>query len=257
MKAADVTACAELVRAADPHRFRAAMTAPPARRAGLLVLFALNIEVARAPWAAREPGLGAIRLQYWHDQVARACDGAAVDPQPVLRALAGLVATRPPERATLLRLIAARQADLEPQPFAESAALMAYLSDSAGGLLALAAAHLTDRPDPAEQEAARAIGTAAGLAGYFLAVPELAARGRQPLPELPDQALSGLAREGLALLDHRLPRAARPALLTASEARPILRRAARRPEGIAAGTLARAEARIRARQLICAMTGRV
>lgn len=254
MRSDDVKACAELVRAADPHRFRAAMTATPDRRPGLFALFALNIEVARAPWVTREPGLGAIRLQYWHDQIARAYAGQPVDPQPTLAAMAGLIAAQAPERATLMRLISARQADFEVYPFADPAALMAYLADTSGGLLQLAAAHLSGATDP---KAARGIGMAAGLAGYFLAVPELKSRGRQPLPDETPAALADLAQAGLAGLAHTLPAAARPALLTASEARPVLGHAARRPTHILAGNLIRAEARIRARQLICGLAGGV
>ncbi|MFZ9133234.1 MAG: phytoene synthase, partial [Gemmobacter sp.] len=37
--------CAEIVAAADPDRFRAALAAPPAARARLLPLWALDLEI--------------------------------------------------------------------------------------------------------------------------------------------------------------------------------------------------------------------
>ena len=49
-----IDACAEMVRAGDPDRYLSAMTAPVASRARLLVLYAFNLEVARAPWVTKE-----------------------------------------------------------------------------------------------------------------------------------------------------------------------------------------------------------
>ncbi|PKP73045.1 MAG: phytoene synthase, partial [Alphaproteobacteria bacterium HGW-Alphaproteobacteria-6] len=47
-----LAACAEMVRAGDPDRFAATMAAAPAIRDRLWPLYAANLEIARAPWAA-------------------------------------------------------------------------------------------------------------------------------------------------------------------------------------------------------------
>ena len=246
---------AGLLQKGDPHRFRAAMTAPAPVRGPLMALYAFNLEVARAPWVSREPLLGQMRLAWWSDQIAAAAKGGRPDPHPVLDVLAPILARGGALPDLLAGMIAARQLDFEPAPFADSDALFSYLSDTSGALFAASVNLLTDVPAPA---GARAIGTAQGLAAWFAALPELTARGRQPLPDPTPQAVAALARRGLDLLGAgRLPAPARPALIAASEARPILIRAVRRPENVLDGRLARPEIRIRARQMLCAFTGRI
>ena len=75
---ADLTACAALVEKADPDRFRAAMAAPVAARAVLFPLYALNVEVTRAPWVTQEPMLAEMRLQWWRDALQEIADGGPV-----------------------------------------------------------------------------------------------------------------------------------------------------------------------------------
>ncbi len=243
------------LRAADPHRLRAAMSAPAALRPALVALFALNAEIARAPWAGQDPLLGRMRLRYWAEQIEAAAGGGATDRHPLLRALAPLLASGRLPAVELLRLIAAREQDASRRGFSQESELMDYLSDTSDSLLICAIGLLGAAPPP---PGARAIGIASGLAAWLAAVPELRARGQHPLPDPDPEAIAALARRGLALLGSgRLPGLARPALLTASEARPLLARAAGRPERVARGRLARSEFRIRARQLVCALRGRV
>ena len=47
--------CAESLRAHDPDRFGICLLAPPEARPRLLTLYALNLELARAPLASAEP----------------------------------------------------------------------------------------------------------------------------------------------------------------------------------------------------------
>ena len=84
-----------------------------------------------------------------------------------------------------------------------------------------------------------------------------------PLADGRPEAVAGLARKGLALLDDarprlsRMPRAARTVLIGAALARPVLRRAAQAPGRVAGGALLPPEGVQRARRLWVAMTGRV
>ena len=70
-----IQACAELVARGDPVRFRATMAAPLAVRKALFPLYALNLEVARAPWLTEEPMIAEMRLQFWRDVVEEAGAG--------------------------------------------------------------------------------------------------------------------------------------------------------------------------------------
>ena len=245
---------ADLVRRADAARYAATMLAPAAVRPALLALYAFHIEVARAPWAAREPMLGEIRLQYWLDQIEAAANGAPVDRHPVLRALAPLVAAGRLDAGALAAMVTARRRDLQARPFADRAALMAYLEATAGGLMQQAAGLLAPAPPDMTP-----IGTAAGLAAYLGAYRALRAHGRSPLPRDRPEFIADLAREGLERLGRApaMPRVLLPALLTASEARPLLRLARRAPEKVLQAGLARSDLRQRARRLACAVTGRV
>ncbi len=78
-------------------------------------------------------------------------------------------------------------------------------------------------------------------ANYLRAVPALAERGRQALPE--GFAAEALAREGLARLAAAraarasVPRAVAPALLAGWQAEGLLRQALDEPARVAAGTL--------------------
>ena len=100
----------------------------------------------------------------------------------------------------------------------------------------------------------------AGIAALLRALPELRARGRDPLP--PELAPSALARAGLAAIARararrdRVPRAATPALLPGWQATAVLRRVADDPSAIRPGGLETSEAAARGLLLLRAFTGR-
>ena len=74
-------ACASLVEKGDQDRFLAVMAAPVQARARLFVLYAFNLEVARAPWVSEQPLIAEMRLQFWRDVLA--------DPKPRAHEVAG------------------------------------------------------------------------------------------------------------------------------------------------------------------------
>jgi len=235
-----LTACAALVERGDPDRFLAAMAAPVAQRAPLLVLAAFNLELARAPWVTREPLIARMRLQFWRD-VLDGDDSAAHEVAGPLRAL---IAARALDPALLAAMIDAREAEIgTTAPFADDAALWAYLEDGSGGLLALSVQALGGPVS----EAVRGLGSAQGLANYLMAIPALEAAGRHPLPDGRPEAVAALARAGLARIEaagpevRGLPKPARPALLAAWRAGALLRQAAARPGDVVAGGLGQSE----------------
>lgn len=230
-------ACADLVRRADPDRFLAAMAAPAAARTVLFPVFAFNVEVARAPWVTAEPMIAEMRLQWWRDALAEIAAGGPVRRHEVVDALAPVLDV---EGARLLdALIEARRWDIGTEPFADQAAFAAHIQATSGNLL-WAAARALGAGDA--EAAVRGPAWAAGLANWLLAVPELEARGRIPLPDGRVQAVRALAAEGLSrLAARRAPVAARPVLLATWRAGALLRQAHRHPERVAQGILGQSE----------------
>ncbi|MDF0594482.1 squalene/phytoene synthase family protein [Psychromarinibacter halotolerans] len=234
-------ACADLVRKGDPDRFLAAMAAPPAARRVLFPLYAFNVEVSRAPWLTSESMIAEMRLQWWRDVLEEIRAGGAVRRHEVVDALVPVLDA---EGAALLDdLIEARRWDIYTEPFEDDAAFARHIEASSANLFRVAARALD--PD-ADAAAVAARGWAAGLANWFLAVPELEARGRMPLPDGRPEAVRRWAQEGLRRLgEGRVSRGARPAVLAAWRAKGVLRRAVADPGRVAAGALPESEFRKR------------
>jgi phytoene/squalene synthetase len=246
--------CAALLERGDPDRFAALRAAGPASRPALAVLWAFNLELARAPWAATEPMIAEMRLQWWADVVA--------EPAPRAHEVAGplqaLIAARGLPVAQLQGMAEARRWDVWRDPFADRAAFDAYLGQTAGALADLSVMALGG----AGGQAARDYGWAAGLAAFLRAVPGLEARGRVPLVDGRGSAVRALAEEGLArLAAARAARAsiapqARDALLPGWQTAGLLAQAARDPAAVAEGRLALSEFRRRGGLVWQALSGR-
>jgi 15-cis-phytoene synthase len=121
------------------------------------------------------------------------------------------------------------------------------------------AARALGAPEGAEA-AVRAYGWAAGMAGFFVAVPELAARGRVPLPEgvaVRDLAAARLERLAAARAARKtVPKGVAPALLAGWQTEGILRQIVADPDAVAEGRLALSEFARRGGLLWQAFTGR-
>ena len=252
----DLTACAELVARADPSRFRATMAAPVAARRVLFPIYAFNTEVARAPWVTQEPMIAEMRLQWWRDVLAEIAEARPVRRHEVTVPLAHVLDAT---GARLLEaLIEARRQDVARAPFADEAALWAYLDATSGNLTRAAAHALGGAPEAVLRPA----GLALGLANWLRAIPALEAAGRAPLPDGRPEVLRRLAEEGRGhLRAARTGRAgvaprASAAFLPLWEAGPVLARAARDPSAVAEGRLDPAPARSRAALLFRALSGR-
>jgi len=232
--------CAEVVAAADPDRFRAALAAPPAARARLLPLWALDLEITRAAWGSAEPMIAAMRLQWWEDRIADLVAGRLMAGQPLLAALAPLLEGDAEAGAVLGALIAARGRDADRAGPATADDLCRHVADGWGGMLWLGAR--ARGAGGAARAVVADLGLAHGLACWLSAVPALADRG-----------LAALARARAARGD--LPRAARPAIWPAGMAGAILRTARASPGAVEGGTLAPAPARVRARLITQSFLG--
>lgn len=247
-----IAACAALVERGDPERFAAVMAAPLALRGRLYVLYAFNLEVARAPWVTKEAMIAEMRLQWWRDVVAEAKPRAheVAGPLHELIVEAGL----PVEVLDLM--VGARRWDVYSDAFEDGAHFDRYLEETSGGLIWLAAkaCGAPDRVEPA----ARAFGWASGLANFLRAVPELEARGRIPLVDGRPEAVRALAARGLAkIAEARVERRALgPAMLAGWQAEGLLRQVVADPMVVAEGAMALSEFTRRGGLAWAALTGR-
>lgn len=231
----EIIACARLVETGDPDRFHAAMAAPLAARAVLFPLYALNVEVSRAPWVTKEPMVAEMRLQWWRDALDTIASGQTPPRHDVLTPLAALLDD--PACAALDDMILARRWDIYKDPFEDTAAFETHLDHTAGTLMWISARAL-GAGAPCEPTLRR-IGRAMGLANWLRAIPALERAGRVPLVDGRSETIRTLAQSALENLSTKgVDRAARPALLAAWQTRAILAAAAANPAAVADGSLA-------------------
>lgn len=217
----ELSPCGEIVRAGDPVRFRCALFAPPGPREYLFALYAFNLEIAKIAPMVSEPMLGEIRLQWWRETLDQIYGGGPVRAHEVAHPLAEAVRASSLPRTLLDALIDARASDLDPAFLMDDAALQGYIAATAGGLTQLATTALVPEIGEESGQIARDAGFAIGAARYLLAVPQLVAGGRKPLPM---EVVDSLAAEGRVRLRrarknrHAVPKAAAPALLETAAA---------------------------------------
>jgi phytoene/squalene synthetase len=251
-------ACADLVERGDPDRWRTVMAAPPDRRAGLLALYAFNLEIARAPYVASESMLAEIRLRWWTDAVAEIFAGAPPRRHEVVAPLADAVAGGELPQELFDGMIAARLFDAGDAPFDDLEALRAYVDATSGNLMDLTARHLG--ASGVALPVVRRFARGAGVAALLRALPDLEALGRAPLP--PGADVAEIARHGLADIQAAradravVPPAAAAALLPGWLADIRLHRAVADPECVLKGGLEVSEFRSRAVLLRRVATGR-
>jgi phytoene synthase len=170
-----------IAREADPDRSLSALFVPRKARADLFALYAFNAELSRVAEVVSEPGLGAIRLQWWREAIERAESGEGIG-HPVADAFGETINRLKLSRGLVSALIDARAFDVETKIMPDMTSLDAYLNDTAGAVFALAAEIISARGASVEQ-AARPAGKAYGLTGLMRALPVHASRGLLFLPE--------------------------------------------------------------------------
>lgn len=246
-----IDACAALVQRGDPDRFAAVMAAPVAVRARLFVIYAWNLEVARAPWVTSEPLIAEMRLQFWRDVLE--------GPRRSHEVAGPLFDIRDRLPVDVMdRLVTARLWDVGRIAHADQAAMDGYLEQTGAGLM-WAAARALGAPD-AGDAVARGVGWALALANYLQAVPELEARGRVPLVDGRPEAVRALAQRGLDRLAQVLPArkvlgAGAPALLAGWQTQGLLAQVVRDPMAVAEGRMGLSEAAKRGRLVWQAFIG--
>ena len=165
-----------IARAADPDRAIATLFAPAEARDDLFALIAFNAELARIADQVTEPGLGAIRLQWWREAIERAGAGET-SGHPVADAFGGVLARKRLSRERVASLIDAHSFDVGETLMPDTRTLDAYLFDTTGGLFALAAEIVGAEGEKRDVVADKG-GRAYGLVRVMRSLPVLAAKGR-------------------------------------------------------------------------------
>ncbi|WP_133488220.1 squalene/phytoene synthase family protein [Aliiroseovarius marinus] len=255
-----IAACAEQVLKGDPDRFLAAMSGTVEERKRLFPLYAFNLEVARAPYMSQEPMVALIRLQFWRDVITGAVDGVEAPRHDVATPLSQLVIWGDMRAEPLLRIIEAREGDVQGSQPQGVDQIRAYLRATSGALM-LAGGQLCGMTEYAGDyeidTALEDLGEATGLANWLLAQPALAKAGRGHV--VPDaDTIQSLCASGLEQLSNAraaLGRHGNPALRSAWRVRGILKQAAKQPALVAEGALGSAEVTRRGRMLWLGLTG--
>lgn len=253
----DIANCAVIVQRGDPDRFLAAMAASGAVRDRLMVLFAFNVEVSRAPWVTAEPMIAEMRLQWWLDAIEEIYSGGSVRRHEVVTPLAELVAQSGLQREVLDGIVTARRWDIYKEPHGDDAALWGYLADTGGALMGASVA-----VSGGDFDVAKEYGTGCAVANLLLACPALESAGRFPLVDGTTQGVKMLASGGLDRMDaarkrlRQTPSAARAALRAGWLARGILRQVVVDPLLVVEGGLGPSDAVKKLRLMGLAATGR-
>ncbi len=209
-----LAACEETVRRFDPDRYFASLFAPAQCRSLLFALYAFNYEVARLGECSREPMLAAVRLQWWREAVEQARDGKP-RAHPAAIGLAELFTRAAPPPALFETLLEAREFDLVPDAFPDTAALESYCDATSSGLIRIAAHVLGGR---ARSELfLQHAGIAYAVAGLLRALPFHSARRKLYLPldalaaekVSPEEIFAGRTTSSLKRVMHRLAGRAR------------------------------------------------
>ncbi|MFL1464253.1 squalene/phytoene synthase family protein [Roseococcus sp. DSY-14] len=172
----ELSPAAAIARAQDPDRFLCALWCPPGRREAAFALIAFNHELARAREVTGNPLVALMRLQFWRDAIAAPTPRAHEVAAPLHAAIAAGAL----DRADLLAMVDAREAEAEEEGFATTGAFHAYLAGTAGGFC-VALGRALGAP-PALLPALQRAGMLHGLAGVLRSVAAHAAQGRVLLP---------------------------------------------------------------------------
>ena len=154
--------CTETLRQQDPDRFGAVLVAAKDDRPALVTLYALNLEIARAPFQSAEPMLAEMRLQWWQDRLVEMGQGTAPPLHDVLTPLWQAWGT---DAGALSDLIEPRRRDCVREPFRQVQEVVDYVDATAGALMLHAAARLgaASSANPIVAEHGRGAGIAAWL----------------------------------------------------------------------------------------------
>ncbi|MCJ1401601.1 hypothetical protein MMC11_004817 [Xylographa trunciseda] len=170
--------CVDLLRKYDSPSYTLLPFIPPAAQPAYLAIRAFNLEIARIADHVSTPQVGALRLQFWKDNVTRTFAGAPPKQPVALLLAAALAALRADGSAGLskswfMRVIAAREQYLNNAPYATLEDLEKYAESTYSTLLYLTLQALPLHSVTADHLASH-VGKAAGIVTVLRGLPLLA-----------------------------------------------------------------------------------
>jgi phytoene/squalene synthetase len=174
----EIEFCASLLKESDPLRFRSIMAAPEKLRPYYFVIFALNVEVSRAPYLTKEPLIADIRLQWWLDVLDEIIGDKTVRKHAVATPLSKCIGKG--QAKELKKFVLARKWDIHSDEFNSLTALNNYLYETTGILFQVAAGSNLVTTNKYFHDACMAI----ALANYLMATPDLKRAGKLPFAGL-------------------------------------------------------------------------
>ena len=192
----------------------AALFAPLRVRPALLALHAWHDEIAGLPLRIREPAIGAMRMEWHRDAIRDAfADTPNIRRNPLIEGIASLKdAAGAPDADQLLAIVDAYDAGFEGQGFANVDGLLAYVDQTEGAVLRMAA-RLID-PVFSDHEKLVQVGRALGGASLLRIFALRAARG---LGVIPADALTHAGLSTARLASGQEPDKAKAALISVIE----------------------------------------
>ncbi|RDW88716.1 hypothetical protein BP6252_00748 [Coleophoma cylindrospora] len=154
---------------------------PPSSRDAYLAIRALNIELARIPDVVSNPTVGALRMQFWRDNITRTfASTPPKEPVAILlhNALSILHSQNPGASTSVMKgwfmkVINTRDQYMDNQPYASMAALETYAENTYSTLMYLTLASLPMNSMAVDHVASH-IGKAAGIAAVLRGLPLIA-----------------------------------------------------------------------------------
>ncbi|WP_134679291.1 squalene/phytoene synthase family protein [Paracoccus ravus] len=225
--------CAEQLRAHDPERFGICLIAPAAARPRLITLYALNLELARAPLASNEPLIAEMRVQWWIERLEDIAKGKIASHE----LLTPLAETWGPRAAAFAQIAEGRRRDSAREPHDGPTAVATYVRETAVPLAQFAAEAL-DGPKAA-MPAIEAQAEGLGLTNWLAALPALQGLGLG-LWDASPEALAQIAKNARAKLAEarslrrNVPRALAPLLFPGAGTKLVLGEAPKGLEALAA-----------------------
>ncbi|MCJ1379986.1 hypothetical protein MMC17_003089 [Xylographa soralifera] len=170
--------CIDLLRKYDSPSYTLLAFIPASAQPAYLAIRAFNLEIARIADQVSTPQVGALRLQFWKDNIGRTFAGSP-PKQPVSLLLASALSALRTESSTglskswFMRIIAAREQYLNNAPYATLEDLEKYAESTYSTLLYLTLQALPLHSVTADHLASH-VGKAAGIVTVLRGLPLLA-----------------------------------------------------------------------------------
>lgn len=182
----------ENIKSNDPDRYLLSLfEGDIKRRAALVTIDMLNLEIARLRDVIETPHMGFIRLQWWRDEIRKIYDGKAVSSHPVLLSLADVIPEFKIPYDDFDKLIVGREADFEEY---DTFDIFTYARGIHIPLLKIKANIVGEGNDVSP------VATAYALMGLLRAIPFYKARSQVLIPSIQPDAVKKICDEVERLL---------------------------------------------------------